>query len=205
MVKAVLFDVDGVLADSFEATYHFFQDLYSSFGYSTQTKEEYAKNFSMTMKDQIRLYTNAAEEEVEKIWNEGKDRDVDSSLMKVPEHSVDIVEALSREYPLGIVTSKMNVNIFKAPQMKTIEGYFKTAIGYDDVKNHKPHPEPLFLAAKNLGVSPGDCVFIGDMESDFTAGRAAGMKVIMFRNSSVEGADAYATSFLELPTLIKNL
>ena len=78
-------------------------------------------------------------------------------------------------------------------------------VAYEDTENHKPHPEPLLLAAKSLNVSPEECVYIGDVENDLIAGRAAGMKVIIYAKEAILGADAQTASFKELPQLIQKL
>ena len=42
-------------------------------------------------------------------------------------------------------------------------------------RHAKPHPAPLFEAARQLGLVPGQCVYVGDDERDIVAGHAAGM------------------------------
>jgi phosphoglycolate phosphatase len=51
-------------------------------------------------------------------------------------------------------------------------------ISASDAKRKKPFPDPLFLCCERMGIPPGQCVYIGDMGMDITAGRAAGMKTI---------------------------
>jgi phosphoglycolate phosphatase len=48
----------------------------------------------------------------------------------------------------------------------------------DTTPYSKPHPEPLFEAARRLGVAPERCLFVGDDERDVIAGRAAGMLTV---------------------------
>lgn len=49
----------------------------------------------------------------------------------------------------------------------------------DDVTHTKPHPEPMHLAAQQLGIAPGHIVYVGDHPRDIDAGRAAGMPTIL--------------------------
>lgn len=49
----------------------------------------------------------------------------------------------------------------------------------DTTAHAKPHPEPLFEAARRLGVDPADCVYVGDDLRDVQAGRAAGMATVI--------------------------
>jgi beta-phosphoglucomutase-like phosphatase (HAD superfamily) len=58
MIKAVLFDVDGVLIDSFEANLKFFQRLISKAGYTPPTREEYQVAFSMNLRSAIKRSSN---------------------------------------------------------------------------------------------------------------------------------------------------
>jgi phosphoglycolate phosphatase len=58
---------------------------------------------------------------------------------------------------------------------------FSTAsvvISGDTTPYAKPHPEPLFEAARRLGVDPAQCVYVGDDERDIVAGLAAGMLTV---------------------------
>ena len=53
-----------------------------------------------------------------------------------------------------------------------------TVISGDTLATRKPDPAPLHLAARQLGVDPADCIYLGDAERDIIAGRAAGMRTI---------------------------
>jgi phosphoglycolate phosphatase-like HAD superfamily hydrolase len=49
----------------------------------------------------------------------------------------------------------------------------------DTIAQAKPHPAPLLHAAAQLGVSPADCVYVGDAQRDVAAARAAGMAALV--------------------------
>jgi phosphoglycolate phosphatase len=58
---------------------------------------------------------------------------------------------------------------------------FKSAgaiVSGDTTPHAKPHPEPMFEAARRLGLPPEVCLYVGDDERDIVAGRAAGMKTV---------------------------
>ncbi len=206
MIKAIIFDVDGVLLDSADAVHIFLVGLLESFGYPVPPRDIFREHFHLPMRDQLQAYTGVStEEELEKIWQAARVTGVDYNLTKAPKDCAEIIAELRKKYPMGIVSNKLSENMWKGDHMGAIKPHFEIALGADDVQNRKPHPEPLLLVAKKLGVAPEECVFIGDMESDFQAGRAAGMKVIMFGNKNIKGADGYTESFLELPTVIESL
>lgn len=203
-VKAILFDVDGVLIDSFEANLKFFQDLMIASGYQQPSRDEYSQMFHLNLKSTINTLTGPiSEEEFSKIYKMAHSRETgyDTSLVNTPEDVEEVLESLSKQYILGIVTSRIRNSVYEVPDLKKLKNYFKIAVAYEDTKNHKPDPEPLLLAAQQLGVEPEDVVYIGDTQTDVEAARAAGMKVITYPDK-LDGSDAHAKSFKDLPLVV---
>ncbi len=124
----------------------------------------------------------------------------------------ELVEAIrARGLRWGVVTNK-SVR-FTGPLTRSIP-LFDTAraiVSGDTTPYSKPHPEPLFEAARQLGVPPGACVYVGDDERDIMAGRAAGMRTVaatygyMGEQAEVArwDADAAIASPMELLQLLK--
>jgi N-acetyl-D-muramate 6-phosphate phosphatase len=78
----------------------------------------------------------------------------------------------------GIVTNKEAIQT--EPLLKKLELSHRAAciVSGDTTPYTKPHPEPLLHACRTIGVSPQDCLYIGDHERDIIAGKAAGMRTI---------------------------
>lgn len=208
MTKAILFDIDGVLLDSFETNLKFFQDLLTKAGHQPPTRETLRPLFHLPMLDTIKaLAPRASAPEVQRIWEMGRDRVVeyDHTLLTMPEGIDEVLDELHKNYVLGIVTSRVKSGIFKVPQLAKFKSHFQATAAYEDTENHKPHPEPLLYGAKELGVKPEECIYIGDAQSDITAGHAAGMKVIIYNKTPLEQADACTSDFKKLPGLIETL
>ncbi|MBI4135427.1 HAD family hydrolase [Candidatus Uhrbacteria bacterium] len=208
MITAVLFDIDGVLLDSFEANLKFYQDLMQASGYRPPTREEFPELFHLALWDGIKILTKSPDEkEIERIWEMGRTKQVpyQFELLKTPAGAEETIKTLAQSYYLGIVTSRVRENIYSVPSLAALRAYFKVAISYQDTKRHKPDPEPLLLAASRLNAAPENAVYIGDVENDVKAGKAAGMKVIIYSKNAINGADACITSFAELPKYISLL
>ena len=90
-----------------------------------------------------------------------------------------LIDRLSRAGLLwGVVTNK--AARFTVPLTRTMP-LFATAgtiVSGDTMPHAKPHPAPLFEAARQLGLAPERCVYVGDDERDIVAGRAAGMPTV---------------------------
>jgi len=207
MIKALVFDIDGVLIDSFDANLKFFQDLLSKTGYKPPTKKEYSPIFHLSMLDVIRICTKSSDEkEIKRVWEMGRSRKVKYPifLLKTTKDLEKTIIELSGKYLLGIVTNRVKEGIYKIPVLSRLKKYFQITVAYQDTKNHKPHPDPLLLACKKLGVNPDEAVYVGDAQSDIIAGKAAGMKVIFFSQVTNKNADATTSQFQKLPKLVES-
>lgn len=208
MIKAVLFDVDGTLLDSFEANLKFYHDLAIKTGYTPPSREHHAETFHLTMREKIVDMTGLRDEQqIQRLVNVGKSRAMpyDHSLLKLLDGVPEAVSALKKQYLLGIVTGRIKANIFEFPDFEKLSHHFSSVVGYEDTKLHKPHPDPLLFAAEQLAVAPDACVYIGDVENDMIAARAAGMKGIHFTKNEEHHGDARLTSFNELLALLSRL
>lgn len=88
----------------------------------------------------------------------------------------DMVDGLTqRGLKWGIVTNKSKR--FTVPIVASIPVFAtaQTVVSGDTTAFAKPHPEPLLEAARQLGVSPSECIYVGDDKRDIDAAKAAGM------------------------------
>ena len=122
-----------------------------------------------------------------------------------------LVHALvARGLAWGVVTNKSMR--FAGPLTRAMPLFATagTVVGGDSTPHPKPHPAPLLEAARQLGLAPGQCVYVGDDERDIVAGRAAGMPTVaatygyLGRRSDVAAwrADARIDTPLDLLALL---
>jgi len=78
----------------------------------------------------------------------------------------------------GIVTNKSARFTIPLTEAMPLFVTAQTIISGDTTPHAKPHPAPLFEAARQLGLDPERCVYVGDDERDIVAGRAAGMPTV---------------------------
>jgi 2-phosphoglycolate phosphatase len=113
---------------------------------------------------------------------------VESTLFAHIDALLDALDA--RALPWGIVTNK--ATRYTTPLLASLHltPRATTVICGDTTPFAKPHPAPLTEAAHRLGVAPGHCVYVGDARRDIEAGNAAGMRTLVARWGYIEPDDA---------------
>ncbi len=92
---------------------------------------------------------------------------------------IDVIDALrQRDMPWGVVTNKMARFTDPLTQAMPLFSSASAIVSGDTTAHAKPHPAPMFEAARRLGLSPEVCLYVGDDERDIVAGRAAGMRTM---------------------------
>ena len=113
---------------------------------------------------------------------------VDSRLFASMDAVLDALDA--RALPWGIVTNK--ATRYTTPLLTSLRltPRAATVVCGDTMPFAKPHPAPLTEAASRLGVAPSRCVYVGDARRDVEAGNAAGMHTLVARWGYIEPGDA---------------
>lgn len=102
---------------------------------------------------------------------------VDTCLFPDMHHLLDSLDTLG--LPWGIVTNKprgLSELLLAALNLST---RCQVLVCPEDVTHSKPHPEPMYLAAQQLGIAPEHIIYVGDHPRDIDAGRAAGMPTVL--------------------------
>ena len=109
---------------------------------------------------------------------------IESAMFDEMERLLAAIEL--RAMPWGIVTNK--ATRFTAPLLDSLglSERAATVVCGDTTPHAKPHPAPLLHAAAELGVAPGRCVYVGDAQRDIEAGIAAGMHTIVARYGYIQ-------------------
>jgi phosphoglycolate phosphatase len=89
-----------------------------------------------------------------------------------------IATLVERRLPWGVVTNKSSRFSLPLTGAMPLFATAGTLISGDTTPHAKPHPLPLLEAARQLGVPPEHCVYVGDDERDIVAGLAAGMHTV---------------------------
>lgn len=207
MMRAVIFDVDGVLADSYHAHWVSWVESCAARGI-TITREAYEQLFGRS----FRAFADAlsprplSDAEIA-AWDWEKEqryRDLVAREFPAMPGAAELVGALhAAGWRLGIASSGPRENVDCLLAHFAGADAFSFTVSAAETKRTKPHPEPFLACAAGLGVAPERCVVVEDSLHGLAAGRAAGMRTVGLtgtcRRSQLEGnADRVVEHLSEL-------
>jgi beta-phosphoglucomutase family hydrolase len=186
-LEAVIWDMDGVIADT--ALYHFkaWQEVFQKRGINFTTKD-FKHNFGQRNDSIIRyaLGKNASPDEVDVIANEKEEnyRQRVAPNIKPLSGAIELIKAL-REHgvKMAIASSAPMENIQLVTRGLAVNNYFQVIVWGREVTEGKPSPQAFLLAAKRLEVEPRNCIVIEDAVAGVTAAKRAGMKCLAVTNT----------------------
>ena len=181
MTKAVLWDLDGVLADTAASHFEAWRQLFASLGKGFD-EESFKRTFGLRNDAVLRDVLEAiGPDEMERL-SRRKD-ELYRSLIEGNLSPLAGVERLlgylaARGTKMAVVTSTARENVRVILASLGLDGYFETVVSGEDVTRGKPDPQGFLLAAERLGVSPADCLVIEDAPDGIEAGKRAGMRCV---------------------------
>lgn len=172
----VLFDWDGCLANSLPAWLIALEDALSQRGINAE-RELIKKGFH-----DWSVYSDLGVGDIHRFGHEVYDRlGQELGGVTLNEGAAEVIQALRTQgRRLAIVTSTERRNVLPILQRMNLSDHFDCIIDRTDVRNHKPHPEPVETALDRLNGERDSAVMIGDSSVDVLAGRAAGVKTVRF-------------------------
>ncbi len=185
MIKAVIFDLDGVIVDTAHYHYLAWKRLAKELGFDlTLEQNELLKGVSRMRSLEIILDLGGielSEAEKERIANKKNGWFVEYVNEMKPEEIFPGVKELlksvrSKGLKVGLASSSKNAHA--VVNLLNIENEFDAIVDGTMIIHSKPDPEIFLLAASKLGVVPAECVVFEDAEAGVEAALAAGMKCV---------------------------
>ncbi len=185
MMKAMLFDLDGVIVSTDDLHFKAWKKI------AEEEKIEFTEQDNHRLRgvsrmDSLEILLEKASkdysEEEKLLMAEKKNEDYRISLFSLDESHIlpgvmDLLDLLkSQGIQVAIGSSSKNA----VPILRNIGLYerFEVIIDGTKISRSKPHPEVFSKGAEALGLKPEDCIVVEDALSGVQAGKAAGMKVI---------------------------
>ena len=174
MLRAVLFDWDGTLVDTAEASFRCYVRLFAEFGIPFD-REVYARTYSPNWYQTFRML-----EIPEERWPDADERWL-AHFAEEPIALIDGARELlnaieERGLAAGLVTSGSRDRVRRELAVHNVSMH--ECVFGSDVREKKPHPEGLLLCLDRLRIEADDAVYVGDSPEDVAMARAAGVYAI---------------------------
>jgi HAD superfamily hydrolase (TIGR01509 family) len=194
-IRAVIFDVDGLIVDTEEIYYDTFNRTLGEFGHSLP-REAYTEFVGIPVEqnssDVVTRYKLDVTPEVftERWMDHFEETISDPDRIALRPGILALLNRLRGRLPLAIASSTHRPRMLKTLQnglltrldAKSLDEVFTVIVSGSDVPENKPAPDIYLRAASLLDIDPSSCLVFEDSEAGVSAGRSAGMSVIAVPN-----------------------
>jgi beta-phosphoglucomutase len=194
MVRAVIFDVDGVLVDSYGPHFRSWRELAAESGV-TFTEAQFVETFGKTSRDIIRRVwgDDACDERRVRHLDDRKEalyRRIVSRDFPAMDGAPELIEALHHAgFVLAVGSSGPPENVELVLERLGKRALVAATVTGADVTRGKPDPQVFRIAAERLAAAPAECVVVEDAPDGVRAARAAGMAVVTLLSTGRREAD----------------
>ncbi len=191
MAETIIFDLDGLLADTERLHQKAYQTVFAQHGI-TITDAVYREHWigagkgvgDYVKESGLGIDPNVIRREKGALYNQL----VDEEAEPMP-GALDLLSALDGRKTMGIATSSYTDAAARVLAALGVCSHFSCVIGSDQVARAKPFPDVYLLAAERLGVEPAECVAFEDTAKGIRAATAAGMKSIAVPTTQTRDSD----------------
>lgn len=174
-----LFDFDYTLADSSLGIVTCFRNVLTRHGYTDVTDEAIKRTIGKTLEESFSILTGVTDPDQLTAFRKeyGKEADTHMTVNTVLflETKSVLLALKDAGASIGIISTKYRFRIQELIDQHFPGSFFNVIIGGEDVKNHKPSPEGLLLAMKQLHATKAETLYIGDSTVDAATAKAAGV------------------------------
>lgn len=184
-IKAVLFDMDGLMVDTESLATEAFIHSAKKQGYD-MTKEETLLVLGFTTKSIYEFWENYFKNSdvSGKQLVDDHYKYIENILFTTGPRKMPYIEELLKylkesNYKVAVASSSNMNHIINNMEKTGLKKYIDEFASGAEVENGKPAPDVFLLAAERLGVKPEECLVLEDSKAGVIAGSSAGAKVIM--------------------------
>ncbi len=192
MIKALIFDMDGLMVDTERLYFAAEKDMARSFGREV-SEETLRRMMGRKPLESLILFSQelgleASAEELFALRTKLMRQKIARDLRPMP-GLYTIVSIFSRRLKLAIATGAQQEFLDLIIDQLSLRSKFAVLQASDEVNQGKPHPEIYRLTCAKLGFAPAECVVLEDSANGVIAGRRAGCYVIAVPSLYSQGGD----------------
>ena len=207
-IKAIIFDMDGVIVDSEPLHKESFLQVWEELGYGNNHGINFSDFYGTSDRTVWKAFIDKHKPKmhIDELILLRKKRLIKLLRDKKPifDGVLPLIQHLASYCSIGLASGSVHHIIDEILKMDELRQYFRCIVSSEDVSLPKPSPEIFLLASKKLNVEPKYCCVIEDTINGVKAGKAAGMNVVAITNTfsidqlSKSGADLVCQSYNEI-------
>lgn len=186
-IKAIIFDMDGVLIDAKDWHYDSLNQALALFGFQIERHEHLTSYDGLPTK--IKLQRLSQEKNLPAYLHAFIDEMKQQYTMEIIRHRCrprfNHEYALSRlkaeGYRLAVASNSIRATVNAMMEKSNLQQYLDFVLSNQDVKRSKPDPEIYTTAIERLGLHPDECLVVEDNENGIKAARASGAHLLIVR------------------------
>lgn len=156
-----------------------------------------------------RLHIDAPLHKLVEIANPWKKRKTRPDYYQLVPDLAKALRLLAARYPLAVISVRGREGTQNFLKLTGLEEYFSYVVSGQTAKRTKPFPDQIFWVAQQIGISPSECLMVGDTTIDIKAGKAAGAQTVCVLSGfgredelRSRGADMILPSVSDLPAAL---
>lgn len=188
MIKAIIFDLDGILVDATEWHYEALNKALGLFGY-TIGKDDHKKVYNgLPTNEKLKIMSKkqGLPFELHEIIKAMKRKYTDEIISQKcrPNHAKQLMltHLKNKGYKLACASNAQKYSVLNMLKMSQIDHFFDHIMGNDEGYKPKPAPDIYLAAFKKLGIKPQEGIILEDAPHGIEAAKASGARVIAVRD-----------------------
>lgn len=171
----ILFDLDGTLIDTRELVVASFQHTFREVLQLPISAEEVLRDYGRPLTYSFGRYTDKKEvvDEMLQVYRKHNVEIHDQMALPFLYVQEDLEQLHQSGFRMGVVTSKKRPTVMMGIRLFQMDPYFEVYVCEEDTKIHKPQPEPLLEAMRQLNIQPEETIYVGDSPFDILCAHGA--------------------------------
>lgn len=184
MIKAILFDMDGVLIDAKEWHFEALNEALKLFGCEISLYDHLVTFDGLPTRDKLNMLSDLGKipRDLHPIINKMKQKHTMRMILNKCKplfaHQYALSKLYSEGYKMAVCSNSIRKSVEVMIEQAGLDKYFEFYVSNEDVRKGKPDPEMYTKAMRKMNLKPEECLILEDNENGILAAKASGAHLL---------------------------